>query len=181
MQRNIAEYLIIPNLMPEYRFARERDIRFFIFKIMGKDPAFLFYSKDWITGTADFMPEEKGVYIDLLCYQHQKGSLPLEPSRLARIAGLNIDDFNRIWGKIKTKFILQDYGYINERLQAEFLKREYSAKNKKICGIFASILRKNGQHKSKIEKIKANFSVNLFKNTPNDELQTAINRWVEEW
>jgi uncharacterized protein YdaU (DUF1376 family) len=38
-----------------------------------KDPAFLFYPKDWITGTAFLTKTQKGIYIDLLCLQHQKG------------------------------------------------------------------------------------------------------------
>jgi len=40
---------------------------------MSKDPAFLLYSGDFLNGTADMEPEEVGVYIRLLCYQH---SLP---------------------------------------------------------------------------------------------------------
>lgn len=41
----------------------------------GKDPAVLFYPKDWLTDTAEMTDEEKGRYIDLLCIQHQNGHL----------------------------------------------------------------------------------------------------------
>ena len=42
---------------------------------MSKDPAFLFYSSDWISGTMFLSAEQKGKFIDLLCAQHQKGRL----------------------------------------------------------------------------------------------------------
>ena len=42
---------------------------------MSKDPAFLFYSSDFLTGTALMSDEQVGKYIKLLCYQHQKGHL----------------------------------------------------------------------------------------------------------
>lgn len=42
----------------------------------GKDPAVLFYTKDWLVDTMGMTYEEKGIYIDLLCLQHQNGHLP---------------------------------------------------------------------------------------------------------
>lgn len=42
---------------------------------MSKDPAFLFYSSDFLTGTALMTDEQIGKYIKLLCYQHQMGHL----------------------------------------------------------------------------------------------------------
>jgi len=69
-----------------------------------KDPAFLMYSKDWLEGTAEYMPDEKGVYIDLLCHQHQKGSLPCDKIRLARMTGLSVEQFSKIWEIINVHF-----------------------------------------------------------------------------
>lgn len=43
---------------------------------MAKDPAVLFYTSDFLTGTAFFTDEERGQYIRLLCEQHQMGSIP---------------------------------------------------------------------------------------------------------
>lgn len=40
-----------------------------------KDPAFLFYSSDFLSGTLLMSDEEIGQYIKLLCLQHQKGHL----------------------------------------------------------------------------------------------------------
>lgn len=42
---------------------------------MAKDPAFLFYSSDFLAGIQDLTMEERGQYITLLCLQHQKGHL----------------------------------------------------------------------------------------------------------
>lgn len=42
---------------------------------MAKDPAFLFYSSDFLTGTMLMNNEQVGKYIRLLCLQHQKGHL----------------------------------------------------------------------------------------------------------
>ena len=69
------------------------------------NPAFLWYSKDWLEGTMEMMPDEKGVYADLLSHQHQKGSLPNDTRRLAKMAGLNEKDFLKIWKEISKKFV----------------------------------------------------------------------------
>ena len=37
-----------------------------------KDPAFLFYSSDFLSGTFTMTNEQIGKYIRLLCIQHQK-------------------------------------------------------------------------------------------------------------
>lgn len=42
---------------------------------MAKDPAFLFYSNDFLSGTFLLSDEQVGKYIRLLCIQHQKGIL----------------------------------------------------------------------------------------------------------
>jgi uncharacterized protein YdaU (DUF1376 family) len=42
---------------------------------MAKDPAFLFYSNDFLTGTMTLTFEDRGKYITLLCLMHQQGRL----------------------------------------------------------------------------------------------------------
>lgn len=46
------------------------------------DPAVLFYTSDFLTGVMDMTMEERGQYITLLCYQHQKGHIKEETIRL---------------------------------------------------------------------------------------------------
>jgi uncharacterized protein YdaU (DUF1376 family) len=42
---------------------------------MAKDPAFLFYPSDFLTGTMFMNNEQIGIYIRLLCSQHQHGGV----------------------------------------------------------------------------------------------------------
>lgn len=46
------------------------------------DPAVLFYTSDFLTGVIDMTMEERGQYITLLCYQHQRGHIKEETIRL---------------------------------------------------------------------------------------------------
>ena len=83
---------------------------------MAKDPAFLFYSSDFLTGTQFFTYEQIGQYIKLLCLQHQQGRLPIK--HMLQICG-SVDN------EVFTKFIKDDNGlYYNERLEVEANKRK---------------------------------------------------------
>src|SRR5690554_351231 len=50
---------------------------------MAKDPAFLLYTKDFLSGVSDLTMEERGQYITLLCLQQQKGHLSEKTIRLS--------------------------------------------------------------------------------------------------
>lgn len=84
---------------------------------MTDSPAFLFYTKDWYLATAEMMPEEKGVYVDLMCYQHKTGSIPTNIKRLARIAGLDEETFSQYWQIIKQHFEKENNRLVNQRLK----------------------------------------------------------------
>ena len=78
---------------------------------MAKDPAFLFYPSDFLVGVMDMTDEEVGIYIRLLCRQHQKGHIP------ERV-------MNRCPDAVKEKFVQDSTGkYYNERLEKEIHKR----------------------------------------------------------
>ncbi len=79
-----------------------------------KDPAFLFYSKDFYEGTRLMLPEERACYIDLLIYQHQNGFIPDEPKRLTLYCG-GVDEAT-LKATLKAKFKLCDKGWYNEKL-----------------------------------------------------------------
>lgn len=82
---------------------------------MAKDPAFLFYSSDFLNGVADLTMEERGQYISLLCLQHQKGSLSEKTIRL-QVGSVSVD--------VMKKFIKDKEGnYYQERLKEEIEKR----------------------------------------------------------
>lgn len=81
-----------------------------------KDPAFLFYSSDFLSGTMLMTDEEIGQYIKLLCLQHQKGHLK-EKDILNICKTYNEDIFS--------KFKKDEEGnYYNERLEYEANKRK---------------------------------------------------------
>lgn len=80
-----------------------------------KDPAFLFYSQDFIVGTLAMPFDDRGRYITLMCFQHQNGHISEETIRLL------VGSFSDI---LKAKFIKDENGlYYNERLEIEIEKR----------------------------------------------------------
>lgn len=85
-----------------------------------KDPAFLFYPQDFLTGTMFFNDAQIGIYIKLLCAQHQLGGI------IAK------DSFNSIVGEnsiIRSKFIETEDGFFNQRLMEEIEKRSIKSTN----------------------------------------------------
>lgn len=83
---------------------------------MGKDPALLFYSGDFLVGTMTMTMEQKGKYITLLCLQHQQGFLTEEDMK----EHLNDTDI-----KVFNKFDKSaDGNYYNLRLKEEAERRK---------------------------------------------------------
>ena len=81
----------------------------------GKDPAVLFYTSDFLTGTALMTYTQRGKYITLLCLQHQNGRL--SEKDMKKICGKADED-------IFSKFRQDEEGlYYNERLEKETAKR----------------------------------------------------------
>lgn len=90
---------------------------------MAKDPAFLFYSSDFMMGTALMSETEVGQYIRILCHMHQSGHLSIEDMK-------NICPY--ISSKVVAKFKQDDNGlYFNERLEAEVQKRKNYSKSRR--------------------------------------------------
>jgi uncharacterized protein YdaU (DUF1376 family) len=97
---------------------------------MAKDPAFLFYPGDYLSGTMHLNFECKGAYIDLLMLQFQKDHLTLH--MIQHVLGHKFVD---VWPHIKDKFKEKNGFLWNERLRQEKTKRvkfcESRQKNKK--------------------------------------------------
>jgi uncharacterized protein YdaU (DUF1376 family) len=82
---------------------------------MAKDPAILFYTSDFLSGTAFFTDEQRGQYIRLLCEQHQNGHIPDEHM-------LNI--CKSYDSPVFRKFVKDDKGYYYQvRMEQEIQKR----------------------------------------------------------
>lgn len=85
-----------------------------------KDPAFLFYASDFLTGTMFMSNEQVGIYIRLLCSQHQHGGM-IDKVSFNSMVGLN--------DIIRTKFIETDTGFYNIRLMEEMSIRNKKSNN----------------------------------------------------
>jgi len=145
---------------------------------MAKDPAFLFYSKDWLEGTAEMTPEEKGVYIDLLAHQHQKGSLPPETKRLAKLVGISEPEFLCIWQDISTKFIPNGSNrLVNRKLNGIVTERMDKGWRNKIIGTLASIIKYSNQPYEINFKVKKTFKVEDFLACTTENLTERITEW----
>lgn len=62
---------------------------------MKKDPAFLFYSADFLVGVTDLTMEERGQYITIMCLQHQKGHLSKKALEIA-VPGVSLDVLSKL-------------------------------------------------------------------------------------
>jgi len=127
-----------------------------------KDPAFLFYSSDFLTGTMLLNDEQVGKYIRLLCLQHQIG-------RLTEQDMLNICRTydKRIFDKFKKD---DDNNYYNERLEMEINKRKnfcQSRRDNRLSGI---------KSKSKqIKKKQNNICQSYVQHMENENINENIN------
>ena len=93
-----------------------------LFYFMAKDPAVLFYTSDFISGTYTMTDEQVGKYIRLLCLQHQKNRLS-EKDMLYICKSYDVD----IW----CKFDKDDAGYFNVRMHEESTKRKNYSESRK--------------------------------------------------
>ena len=93
---------------------------------MAKDPAFLFYYQDFLTGTDHFSNEEAGAYIRCLCHQAHKGYISEKHM-------LKICERQETQNAIMEKFEPAGKGKVfNDRMQQEVIKRRnYSESRRK--------------------------------------------------
>ena len=83
---------------------------------MAKDPAFLFYPGDYVSGTMGMTFEEKGAYMDLLMLQFNRGHM--NTHMIQHTVG-------HLWEQVKCKFIQDKEGlWYNVRLDVEKDKRK---------------------------------------------------------
>ena len=100
-----------------------------------KDPAFLFYSSDFLNGVVDLTMEERGQYITLLCLNHQKGELTEKTIRLS-VGSVSVD--------VLSKFSKKENGnFFNARLDEEIEKRKLFTESRRNNGLKGGRPRKN--------------------------------------
>lgn len=131
-----------------------------------KNPAFLFYSSDFLTGVRLMTYEEIGKYITLLCLQHQQGHLSKDD--MDAICGVYIP---RIYSKFQQD---SDGKYFNNRLEIEGIKRAKYTESR----------RQNRSKKTYVKHMEnenVNENINIYINTNNysDNLKNTIISWLD--
>jgi uncharacterized protein YdaU (DUF1376 family) len=85
-----------------------------------KPPSFDFFPDDFIAGTYHLTPEAVGIYVRLLCYQWNNGSIPSDENELARVAGVDADAMRTHMRTVMLKFMQDECGGLkNARLERE--------------------------------------------------------------
>jgi len=146
---------------------------------MAKDPAVLFYTQDFITGTLLMTYEQRGKYITLLCLQQQNGKLTEKD--LMRVCGEKDED---IW----QKFELHDDGfYYNGRMLLETSKRkkytESRIANLSHMDSHMEICNKKDEIRNKKEEDEIKFKSEVFEfaeKYPETMLNKFCNYWTEK-
>lgn len=82
-------------------------------------PSFNMFPRDWVTGTVTLTAEQKGWYIDLLCFSWDQSppcTLPNDENLLARIAGATLHRWRKHGGPVREKFDVIDGRLRNDKL-----------------------------------------------------------------
>ena len=87
---------------------------------MSKDPAILFFTSDFLTGTMFMTNEQVGIYIRLLCAQHQHGGIIDKPSFNSMTNGHDV---------VRQKFQESEEGFFNARMMEEVERRNHKSEN----------------------------------------------------
>lgn len=91
---------------------------------MATDPALLFYTSDFLTGTYTMTNEQVGMYVRLLCLQHQKEKL--SEKDMLNVCGTYVED-------VFSKFKKEGQYFYNERLRAEAERRKNFCESRRLA------------------------------------------------
>lgn len=131
----------------------------------SKDPAFLFYSSDFITGVQVMSMEDRGKYITVLCLMHQQGRLS-EETICFLVGSVSVT--------LKNKFLIDEDGlWYNKRLEKEAEKRKKFAESRARNG-------SKGGRPKKEEKASGLHMNNHMGNLPEDVNIVSIIKQLEE-
>jgi uncharacterized protein YdaU (DUF1376 family) len=153
---------------------------------MAKDPAVLFYTSDFLSGTFTLTDEQVGKYIRLLCLQHQKGKLSAK-DMLSICKAYDVD--------IYEKFKVEDGFYLNEKMYNETIRRQKftesrrnnakTTKNDSISEAHAKHMHKHME--TETETITITNTINRKENFENlvldykSLLAESYNEFIEYW
>ena len=142
-----------------------------------KDPAVLFYTQDFLTGTFLMTNEQVGKYIRLLCLQQQNGGLG--EKEMLKICGERDDE---IWAK----FEFEDGKYYNKRMSLEANKRKnYCESRRDIRQTYVKRMENSNkkiENSNKKEEKEVVFKSDVFEFSekyPETMLSKFCNYWTE--
>lgn len=129
-----------------------------------KDPAFLFYYKDFEASTADWEANAVGWYIRLLCFQAENGYIPSDLESIAQVARVKFSEwkiFSDRWAtRLATKFKpLSDGKLYNKKLAKVIATRKNDAVKKSVFAVFGNFIkhRKLSDYEEKMLKEKFDY------------------------
>lgn len=137
---------------------------------MTKDPAFLFYSKDFYEGTRTMLPEERACYIDLMIYQHQNGYIPQGDLKRVLLYCNGIKKAT-LEATLKAKFTLTDKGWVNKKLGEVISEREDYSQKQSVNGQIGQFWKKMKAFlvKKDYEQLRS-----ALYSLPNDEIHKLV-------
>ena len=157
---------------------------------MANNPAVLFYTSDFLTGTSFLSNKEVGAYIRILSYQHQLGHLD-KSKMLAIMFDLNDEEKNNIFAK----FLLDKKSkYFNKRMEKEIIARKkYSESRSRnragkrkdmnnICNSYEKHMENENENENENINISNNLFIyleSLFSRTFNSIESELINQWED--
>jgi uncharacterized phage protein (TIGR02220 family) len=133
---------------------------------MAKDPAVLFYTSDFLTGTSRLSDEQCGQYIRALCSQHQEGKF----SKEELLALLKSYD-SPVWKKFKQD---EDGLFFNERMQIEIEKRVSYCESRSHKGESGRKSKSYDNHTISVRKSQGNHTDNGNEDEDNNKIINEI-------
>lgn len=106
-------------------------------------PYMRWYWGDWFANTKDLSHEEKGAYMDLIGHYWERGGLPTDPKRLAKIIGLTPHKATKIL-KILSQFFDEEWKHKKIEKELAYF-RERSMKAREAAQRMLSIRSANAQ------------------------------------
>ena len=113
---------------------------------MSKDPAILFYYKDFDSDTADWEADAIGWYVRLLIFQSGNGYVPSDIEGLAQVARVRFSDYQLFcdrWARrLACKFEAHSEGKLYNKFLSEVqLKRKSGAIKKSVLAVFGNFIK----------------------------------------
>lgn len=129
---------------------------------MSKDPAILFYYKDFDSDTADWEADAIGWYMRLLIFQSGNGYVPSDLEELAQVARVRFSDyqiFSERWAKrLACKFKPLSEGKLyNTFLSKVQSKRKTGAIKKSVLAVFGNFIKSTELSLEEEKEIKKEF------------------------